>query len=144
MPFLKSIFWDENYSRLRAGWRLISQFAILVAFLACFGLLAKHFNNFAPRDPLDKSITIVDSTAVLLSIFLSVWLAGRFVDRRHFSDFGFRLGRSWWIDLTFGLALGALLQTGIFLIEIASGMAIISEVFWSSKGSHAFLATGHP
>ena len=120
---------------------MIIQFALLVAFLACFGFLAKQFNEYAPRDPLDQSISILDSTAVLLSIILSVWFAGRFVDRRRFSDFGFRLSQSWWIDLIIGLALGALLQTGIFVIEIATGMADISEVFWSRIDSHTFLTS---
>jgi membrane protease YdiL (CAAX protease family) len=83
-------------------------------------------------------MSILDSTAAMLSIVLSVWLAGRFVDRRRFTDFGFRLGRSWWIDLAFGIALGALLQAGIFFLEIASGWAAITEVFWSRRDGYAF------
>jgi hypothetical protein len=82
----KSIFWDENLARLRAGWRLIVQRILLVAFLACFGLLANRLGDHVPRDPLDKRISLLDSAAALLSIILSVWVAGHFVDRRRFSD----------------------------------------------------------
>lgn len=138
MATLRLVFWDEKYSRLRAGCRLIIQLILLVAFLACFGFLAVNFGDYVPRDPLDESMSILDSAAALLSIILSVWLAGRFVDRRRFADFGFRLGRSWWIDLAFGITLGALLQTGIFLLEIASGWAAVTGVCWARKDSYAF------
>ena len=138
MTLFRFVFWDENSSRLRVGWRLIIQFILLVIFLACFGFLAVQFGDRVPRDPLDESITILDSAAALLSIALSVWLAGRFVDRRRFADFGFRLGWSWWLDLAFGVALGALLQAGIFVIEIASGWAAVTGVFWSRRDGFAF------
>jgi membrane protease YdiL (CAAX protease family) len=138
MAFVRCVFWDENSSRLRAGWRLIIQFILLVIFLGCFGLLAVHFGDYVPRDPLDENITILDSAAALLSLILSVWLAGRFVDRRRFADFGFRLGRSWWFDLAFGIALGALLQTGIFLVEVASGWVTATGVCWLRREGFAF------
>jgi membrane protease YdiL (CAAX protease family) len=138
MTSLKYIFWDENTSRLRAGWRLIVQFILLVAFLACFGLLAQLFGDYVPRDPLDASMSILDSAAALLSIILSVLLAGRFVDRRRFTDFGFHFDRSWWIDLTFGITLGALLQAGIFLVEIASGWATITGLCWAHEDGYSF------
>jgi len=141
MTVFRLFFWDEKFSRLRAGWRLIIQLTLLVAFMACFGLLAKHFGDYGPRDPLDESMSILDSATVLLSVILSVWLAGRFIDRRHFTDFGFRLGRSWWINLAFGIALGVLLQAGIFLVEIASGWATIIEVCWTRKDGYTFLVS---
>ena len=117
---------------------MIIQFILLVIFLGCFGLLAVHFGDYVPRDPLDENITILDSAAALLSLILSVWLAGRFVDRRRFADFGFRLGRSWWFDLAFGIALGALLQTGIFLVEVASGWVTATGVCWLRREGFAF------
>jgi hypothetical protein len=132
----KSMFWDENLARLRAGWRLIVQFILLVACLACFGLLANRFGDYVPRDPLDKSISLLDSAAALLSIILSVWVAGRFVDRRRFSDFGFRLGRSWWIDLAFGLALGAFgPEAGIFgMLARLAGILLVLAWVWLRYG----------
>ena len=141
MNIMRSIFWDGNTSRLRAGWRLVLQFILMVACLAGFGFLAQQFGGYAIRDPLDKSISILDSAAAVLSIIVSVWLAGRFVDRRRFADFGFRMGQSWWIDLAFGLALGALLQAGIFLVEIAFGMAIVAEAASPAEGAGAFTAS---
>jgi membrane protease YdiL (CAAX protease family) len=138
VTFLKHIIWDEKFSRLRAGWRLVIQSILLIAFLAGFGLLAKQLDDYVPRDPLDESVSILVSVAIWLSILLSVWVAGRFLDRRRFADFGFRFSRSWWIDLAFGLALGALLQTGIFLVEIASGWAAITEILWANGDGYTF------
>ena len=47
----------------------------------------------------------------------SVYLAGRLLDRRWFREFGFRFDRDWWTDLGFGLGLGAVLMTGVFVVE---------------------------
>jgi membrane protease YdiL (CAAX protease family) len=58
-----------------------------------------------------------------------VWLAGRFLDRRPFSDFGFHLGGGWWLDLLFGMVLGALLITVIFLVELGLGWVEVVGAF---------------
>jgi len=138
MNLLTRTFWDARFSRLRAGWRLVIQLLLLAACLAGFGFLAMLLGEDVPRDPLDESMSILDSGAVLLSLILSVWLAGRLFDRRRFADFGLRLNRSWWIDLAFGLTLGAFLQAGIFLTEIAAGWATVSETCWTSKAGYTF------
>jgi membrane protease YdiL (CAAX protease family) len=137
MSFLRLVFWDEESARLRAGWRVVIQAVLLVAFMAGLGLLALPLADYVPRDPLDRDVSIAFSAAIGLAIFLSVWVAGHFIDRRRFVDFGFRFNRSWWIDLVFGLAVAALLQTGIFLIELASGWATVTgtlEGSWSGYG----------
>lgn len=59
--------------------------------------------------------------AVVPSVAISVWIAGRFLDGRSFVDFGFRLSREWWVDFGFGLLLGAFLMLVIFLVELAMG-----------------------
>lgn len=66
-------------------------------------------------------MAIVSSIVTFIAVFLSTWIAGKFLDRRRFSDFGLRLDRDWWIDFGFGLLLGALLVTLIFLIQVFSG-----------------------
>jgi uncharacterized protein len=60
-----------------------------------------------------------------------VWLAGRFLDRRPFADFGCRLSGGWWLDLLFGMALGALLMTVIFLVELGFGWIAVTGEFQS-------------
>lgn len=56
----------------------------------------------------------------------AVWLAGRFLDRRKFVDFGLRLDRDWWIDFGFGLFLGAILMALIFGAERAAGWVTVT------------------
>src|SRR4051812_16776374 len=100
--------------RLRALWRLVIQY---IAFRVLAMLL---FNVFAVALLLGVSggrSVVADSPAIplasgvagLVGAVLSVWLAGRFLDGRPFSDFGFNLAGGWWLDLLFGMVLGGLL-----------------------------------
>jgi membrane protease YdiL (CAAX protease family) len=70
----------------------------------------------------------------------SVWIAGRLLDRRRFSDFGLQIDRYWWTDFLFGLLLGALPSTVVFLMAYRLGWLSISSVFSSGIGDLAFPA----
>jgi uncharacterized protein len=88
-------------------------------------------------EDLDMSPTFLAANGVasLGAALISVWLAGRFFDRRPFSGFGLRLkDRGWWLDLGFGLFLGALLMTGIFLVEFRAGWIRVTSTFETSSG----------
>jgi len=87
---------------------------------------------------MGKNDSILLPIELLIALLLSVWFAGRFLDRRRFADFGFRFSPSWWGDFGFGLALGALMITAIFLIELATGWATITETFKSGVNGIAF------
>jgi membrane protease YdiL (CAAX protease family) len=137
MMVLRQIFWDEKASRFRAGWRLAIQLGFFIAILAGLGLLTRSLDKYAPQDPLDSDVSVLFSTTIGLSLVLSVLLAGRFIDRRRWRDFGFRFSRDWWIDLGFGLALGGLLQAAIFALETASGWVTVlgrAEGSWGGFG----------
>jgi membrane protease YdiL (CAAX protease family) len=135
------VFWNAAERRARAFWRLLG-FALLfvlctLVFGAVFGLAAM----LAAGGRLDLEATpflLAGAAAALLSCLLSVWLAGRFLDRRNFADFGLQLGRHWWADLAFGLALGALLMSAIFLAEYAAGWVRIDGTFQASQGGGSF------
>jgi uncharacterized protein len=79
-------------------------------------------------------IPLVGAVAGLLGAVVTVWLAGRILDRRPFSEFGFHLGAGWWLDLLFGMILGALLMTTIFLIELGLGWIKITGAFEDHLG----------
>ena len=57
--------------------------------------------------PPAASSCAVNILSVTLTILLCVAVAGRFLDRRPFRDFGLHFSRGWWADFGFGLALGA-------------------------------------
>ncbi len=141
MTSFKSFLWDARQSRLRAGWRLVIQFALMIALLAVLAFPGKRLFSALPRNPVDARFSILFPVTLLLSHLLSVWVAGRFLDRRRFADFGFRFSPSWWTDLAFGLALGTVLITGIFLIEVGAGWATITEMLASSADGSAFLGS---
>ena len=138
---LSWIFWNAAERRVRAMWRLLA-FGLLFVIGAlplgvAFGLTA-YLTSAAGFDPSATPYLIAGAAAALLSCFLSVWVAGRFLDRRRFADFGFHLGRAWWRDLAFGLALGALLMTGIFLAERAAGWVQIVGTFQTGAAGQPF------
>jgi len=138
MAFAKSIFWSKEEARLRAGWRLVLQFVVLIFFMVILAILDSNLADSLPRSPMGKNDSILLPIELLIALLLSVWFAGRFLDRRRFADFGFRFSPSWWGDFGFGLALGALMITAIFLIELATGWATITETFKSGVNGIAF------
>jgi uncharacterized protein len=134
------LFLEEGTGRLRALWRLLFQYwayrvavPLLVNLLAIAWLLVGSGREIGAS--LDASnlygspaLPLVSGIAALIGVLLSVWLAGRFLDRRPFADFGFHLGGGWWLDLCFGMALGALLMSAIFLVELGFGWITVTGV----------------
>jgi membrane protease YdiL (CAAX protease family) len=137
------LFLEEGTGRPRALWRLLIQYwayrvvvPLLLNLLAVAWLLVRSGREIGASGELDASIlsgspalALIGSIAALMGVLLSVWLAGRFLDRRPFADFGFHLSGGWWLDLFFGMALGALLMTVIFLVELSFGWITVTGTF---------------
>jgi len=110
----KPVFWNTQERRLRAGWRLAIQFILFMAIVIGLALIGSALGS--------GSTTAVIGSAVYLVLGVAMaWLLGRFIDGRRFADFGFHLSFGWWLDLAFGLALGAVLMTGIFVTQKLAG-----------------------
>ena len=134
-------FLNDRERRLRALWRLLLQYVIysngapVLAGVFGLALLAIFESASLGEDPAgtlatSPALRTASSVAAYLVVAVaSVWLAGRFFDRRPFSAFGLRLDRDWWLDFCFGLALGALLMTAIFSVELAAGWITVTGVF---------------
>ena len=150
------LFFEEREGRPRAVWRLLVQVVIFQAatFFFLSPLAAIWFVAGSQETPSGGSTaTLTQSPAILLfssvsslvAILLSLWVAGRFLDRRPFRDFGLRLNGGWWLDLAFGLALGAVLMTGIFLIEVSFGWVRVEGTFVSNlPGTPFWIAQALP
>ena len=143
-------FFDKDHGRLRTPWRLLLQdllykytLPLFLNLLAATYLLAAAGGGGSGLQSLPGSpaLPLIGSVASFAAVCSSVWLAGRFLDRRPFADFGFRLSRGWWFDLCFGLALGAFLMTAIFLAELGLGWVSVSGLF---AVSDAFAESGAP
>jgi membrane protease YdiL (CAAX protease family) len=124
----KMLFWNNQQRRLRAFWRLVFQFGLMLVLF-----LLASLPPFRGIDELSKN-TIPLGMAMLGS----VWLAGRFLDRRRFADFGFHFSRDWWIDLGFGLALGSGLMAAIFFVQLAAGSIAVTGAWQVSSPELTF------
>jgi membrane protease YdiL (CAAX protease family) len=68
----------------------------------------------------------------------AVYLAGRVLDRRPFVGFGLRLNRDWAIDFGFGLALGGLLISTVFLVQLVVGWVEITGTWVTTNADTWF------
>ena len=160
MGFIKDIFWNSDERRIRALWRLVAQgitflalfvpLSIPVSIMTVVMMLGQQSEPQAMErlmDPWAVERFIVETPwlfafyglTMLIALPASVWLVGRFLDRRRFVDFGLHLDRDWWIDFAFGLALGGVLMTGIFLVELALGWVTVQGTFVSRDADASFL-----
>ena len=140
---MRRLFLNEEV-RLRAGWRLLFQFSLGYAGVALFSVaLTAAMSGLAPgaaeNGPSPYMLTAIYAAIALISTG-SVYVSGRFLDKRPFSGFGLRLDRAWWSDLLFGLLLGAFLMSGIFLIQLAAGWVTVTGSFVALEGGAFFPA----
>ncbi len=132
-------FFNDQEERPRAFWRLLFQLgAFLIGANVLGGIALIAFALFGGAAALggtiedlalSPSILVTNWVASLVAALLSVWLAGRFFDRRPLSGFGVRIDGEWWLDFGFGLFLGALLMAGIFLFELTAGWVAVTGTF---------------
>jgi len=81
---------------------------------------------------ITKSIVNINALSVILltaSVTLSIWISGKFFDRRSFQNFGLQINKEWWSEFGFGLLLGSGLMLSIFLLEILLGWINIESSF---------------
>lgn len=133
--------WNPGEHRLRAVWRLTLQiflYLLIAVFIAAGLAIAAPVsglsNNLSPsQDPSGYIIiSILSPILTLFGITASVWAAGKWFDHRKFTDFGIHLNRRFWLDLGFGLILGAFLMTFIFLIELSAGWIRVTGTLQST------------
>lgn len=119
------LFWNRRERRIRAFWRLLG--FLFVVLLATLVVGAVAFVDLLRTLVLGVGLgaeaagfflnTAVSAVAAVIAIGVAAFV----LDRRRLADYGFHLDRDWWIDLGFGLALGAGLMTLVFLVELAAG-----------------------
>ena len=144
MSLLTLPFWNRAEQRLRAGWRVGLQLAVWIYLPVILNRrlstpLARSLGELAPSGVNFFALT----THFLVSavgIVSATWLIVRYVDRRPFSDLGLQSTRIWWEDLAFGVALGGLLMTAIFVVEQMLGWVEIVGVLPASTVELPWLA----
>ncbi|MBS3751141.1 MAG: CPBP family intramembrane metalloprotease [Anaerolineales bacterium] len=148
MAGIKDIFWHPKEHRPRAFWRLFGQILVLIPILLFFGIAfgfctywflisQGSVNPEAMSDPGLVQSQIMNNPFLLIltyawlapSVVISIWLSGRFLDRRPFADFGFHFDKDWWWDFAFGLFLGGFLMGIAFLVEWLAGWVVVTGTF---------------
>jgi CAAX protease family protein len=110
---MKGLFWNRQETRLRAGWRVTLFIAASgVASTALAGPGRRFLGGLLPV----VYANVVEVVVLVLLIAVFLWMAARWLDHRPIVDYGFHLSRAWWLDLGFGLALGAVLLAGIYAL----------------------------
>ena len=132
-------FWNPTEHRLRALWRLILQVGLFFILSGLLTVIFGLFFQFPLVNQRQVYTFLITPVATLIGITLSMWLAGRLLDRRPFADFGFHVNRKWWRNFAFGLALGAALMTCIFLVELAAGWVTITGFFYNGTEGVSFI-----
>jgi membrane protease YdiL (CAAX protease family) len=156
MSFIANVFWNADEKRLRAFWRMALQGAVWFGLLVVLQIIItivvvivlttsgavspEALSDLAIWDEIISSpvVSLVLGISNLLVVFTTAGLAGRFLDRRRFADFGFHFSKDWWIDFGFGLALGAFSLALIFAIERAAGWITITGAFATHDPSTPF------
>ena len=139
MTFIKGLFWNKEESRLRAIYRILIQatiFFILMKGLAALVGVPDEITAY-----LSLGTILILSGIRLFRVLISVWLTGKWIDRRPFSDFGLQINKKWWGELGFGLVLGIIMISLIFLVELAAGWITITDTFFSVRSSGSFFMT---
>lgn len=121
---LATPFWNVEERRLRAGWRVALQLLLTVALIFLLGRVFSPIGG--PR--------AAQALVPLVAITAAVWIAGRWLDRRRFADFGLRIDRAWWVDFGAGLGLGIVLMAAIFGVMAATGWLRIDEAIEPDVG----------
>jgi uncharacterized protein len=150
MKFLRlmaRIFWNKEEKRLRAFWRLGLHTTVLFVLTSFFTLALLFINVIfdliggtrlqnvlAATDPMAIMEapwigTVIIPAATFLAVLLTTFMAGKWVDRRQFREFGIVFNKKWWVDFAFGLGLGAFLIGMIFLFGWATGNVRITGYF---------------
>jgi uncharacterized protein len=136
---IKWIFWNRDEHRLRAIWRIgthtVASFVLTTAFIfglmiitlivdAIFGAgLGQNLNQADAENfsQIPWFYMVIVPAATFLGIWLATLMTGKFIDRRKFQAFGLKFSKRWWLDLAFGLILGALLMALIFIFGWLTG-----------------------
>jgi uncharacterized protein len=125
-------FWNNTEKRFRSLVRLPAQFVLVVLvtlLLQRAGSFSVDLLNRKEVAVSDQLTLVVGYAIILTAVAVSLGLAAWLLDKRSTGDYGFHFSAAWWLDLGFGLVLGAVLMTGVFLVQLAAGWIQVTGTF---------------
>jgi membrane protease YdiL (CAAX protease family) len=135
----KKLFWNASEKRIRMFWRVSLHSGLLLLLMMLLTTPVYVISFFGQLFPFSWINTMVFPALTFLAIMIATYLAGRFLDKRRVEDFGFKFSKRWWLDFSFGLALGACLMGMIFALGWLSGTHHITGYFQSAGKESPFI-----
>ena len=132
---MQGLFWNPHERRLRALWRILIMVSLYVLIVRGTRWL---FLTAIGSDAILSNTTPIEVFRLIVMLILLALMA-RYVDKRHFSDYGLHLkSGTWWVDLGFGFLLTAVLISVLFGLQTNLGWITISRsLLTQSLGSAA-------
>jgi membrane protease YdiL (CAAX protease family) len=135
-PLLARIFLSRPEHRLRAGWRLLLQAMLQIAFtilaalvlLLALGGAAERIANLNSGSGL-----AVAELGEVVTVTLSVFIARRLLDNRSFVSLGLRLDRRALSDVLAGIGIAFAVMGLIFVAEFSLGWLTLSGYAWPGE-----------
>ncbi|MFC6826964.1 CPBP family intramembrane glutamic endopeptidase [Halopelagius fulvigenes] len=132
----RALVWNADERRLRSPIRLVLAAVVVAVALFGFSLAVNAFTPLNDSLPVLLVLAVGGTAAPGVAVLVAVAL----LDRRTFADAGLGFDRDWWVDLGFGLSLGAGLMTAIFLLALLAGWVRVTGTFVSGPRTGGFVA----
>jgi len=134
---IKPIFWNSNQNRIRSGYRIILQLTLFFILMKSLKLILGIPNTFQGNTSLEY--IFLGGIVRLLRVAISVWISCRIFERRPITDLGLSFNNKWWINLGFGIGLGILMMSIVFVIELSFGWVTITDTFFTGVIDRSFI-----
>lgn len=134
-----ALFWNESEARLRAAVRVCLFFGMWGFGPSLLHLLVGEWVRAQAGQDMQWLAGIYLDLLRLFVVLAAALIAARWIDRRPLADWGFHFDRRWWLDLLFGMALGAGLMAAVFAVQWLLGWVTITG-FWTAPVGVPFAA----
>lgn len=134
----KEIFISSDEPRLRAGWRLAAQTALMLVIGACMGVPLMLYFIFRGIDSFDinnigAEFLILNGAYEFAAFTASIYLARRFLDKRSFASLGLALNAKALMDIAAGITITFLMMSLIYSVEYALGWIKFEGFAWQAE-----------
>jgi membrane protease YdiL (CAAX protease family) len=123
---ISRIFISSDEPRLRAGWRLLLQTLLMIAFSVPLALMTVLIKIGGNEFFLNQIVELV--------IFISsIYIARRFLDKRSFVSLGLQINKQALADILIGIAITFVMMGSIYSAEIAAGWLTVESFAWQTE-----------
>ena len=124
------IFISPEEPRLRAGWRLVGQLAMLICLISLFSC---PFIIYLYQNPSEDMLFLIDKIVGIFAITGSVFLSRRIFDRRSITSLGLQLKPRLLLDILAGFLIAGVMMGLIYLLEWSLGWLKFESFIWQVK-----------